>query len=156
MFRDELGNLFPDDLDALRLARAARTLGEFLTERDYRPPALPREALVQTHCHDHAVLRPDADRVLLTAMGMNARYPDSGCCGMAGSFGFESGERYRVSMAAGERVILPEVRRAGPETCVIANGFSCREQITQATGRRPWHLAEAIRLAIHEEKGKYP
>ncbi|WP_225732009.1 MULTISPECIES: FAD-binding and (Fe-S)-binding domain-containing protein [unclassified Nocardia] len=153
VFRDELRNLFPDDLDAHRVANATRTLGEYLVEHGYHPPRLAREALVQTHCHDHAVLRPDADRELLAAMGISARYPDSGCCGMAGSFGFERGERYRVSIAAAQRVILPQVRQADPETLLIANGFSCREQIAQATGRQPLHLAQAIQLAIDDEKG---
>jgi Fe-S oxidoreductase len=77
---------------------------------------------------------------------------DSGCCGMAGSFGFEE-EHYEVSMKCGERVLLPAVRRADEDTLIIANGFSCREQIAQATGRQALHLAEVIRIAMQEEGG---
>lgn len=72
---------------------------------------------------------------------------DSGCCGMAGAFGFERGERCDVSLQCGERVLLPEVRRASAETLIIADGFSCREQIAQATGREALHLAEILRMA---------
>ena len=149
VFRDELTNLFPGDEDAHRLAGSAVTLGEFLAGTDYRPPPLRRDALVQTHCHDAAVLDPTGDDTLFEAMGLRVDHPDSGCCGMAGSFGYERGERHRVSVAAGERVILPAVRAADPDTVIVADGFSCREQITQLTERRPMHLAELLWLA-HE------
>jgi hypothetical protein len=89
----------------------------------------------------------ESERALLARMGLQAEYPDSGCCGMAGSFGYEPGRRYQVSQACGERVILPAVRRAAPDTLIIADGFSCREQIAQATGRRPVHLAQVLKLA---------
>jgi Fe-S oxidoreductase len=110
---------------------------------------LRRDALVQTHCHDTAVLDPAAGHRLLSDMGLRVAHPDSGCCGMAGSFGYEQGERHRVSVAAGERVILPAVRAADPETIIVADGFSCREQIAQLAGRRPLHLAQLLWLA-HE------
>jgi Fe-S oxidoreductase len=146
-FRDELPNMFPADLDARRLASQSRTLGEFLAEGDYAPPSLHRRALVQVHCHQGAVLSYDGERALLERMGLELAVPDSGCCGMAGSFGYEHGQRYEVSQACGERVILPAVRAAPPDTLIIADGFSCREQIAQATGRRPVHLAQVLRLA---------
>jgi Fe-S oxidoreductase len=85
-------------------------------------------------------------------MGVETEIPDSGCCGMAGAFGFER-SRYEVSMAIGERVLLPEVRKAAPETLLVADGFSCREQISQGTGRRALHLAEVIRRAMEESAG---
>jgi Fe-S oxidoreductase len=151
VFRDELTNLFPDDEDAHRLAAATVTLSELLVRGDFRPPPWHRAALVQTHCHEGAVLDPSGTDTLLRAMGVRVDRPDSGCCGMAGSFGFEDGEKHRVSLAAGERVLLPAVRAADPDTLIIADGFSCREQITQCTGRHPMHLAQVLRQANERE-----
>ena len=88
-----------------------------------------------------------ADRTILERMGLDFEILDSGCCGMAGAFGFER-DHYEVSIACGERVLLPRVREAGPETLVLADGFSCREQIAQVTGRRARHLAEALAAAL--------
>src|SRR6185312_11319387 len=112
-----------DDLDARRLRDQAVTLAEFLAARDYQPPALTGTALVQVHCHQGAVLTFDSERALLQEMGLELEVPDSGCCGLAGSFGFERGEHYDVSMAAGERVILPAVRDAGQRQLILADGF---------------------------------
>ena len=83
---------------------------------------------------------------LLRKMGAELHSIDSGCCGMAGPFGFER-EKYSIAQASGERVLLPAVRQASPETLIISDGFSCREQIFQSTGRHALHLAEAIQLA---------
>ena len=85
---------------------------------------------------------------LIRQMGIALEAPDSGCCGMAGSFGFERGDHYDVSIKCGERVLLPLVREAASETLIIADGFSCREQIRQGTGRQALHLAEVLRMAI--------
>jgi hypothetical protein len=127
-------------------------------ERERFP--LPRahgRAVFQGHCHHHAVMGLDAELAVLARLGLAVERPDSGCCGMAGSFGFERGERHRVSVAAGERGILPAVRAAAKETLVLADGFSCREQIAQGTDRRALHLAEAIRLASAGRLGEaYP
>ena len=98
------------------------------------------------HCHQGAVLTFDSERALLQEMGLELEMPDSGCCGLAGSFGFERGEHYDVSMAAGERVILPAVRDAGQRQLILADGFSCREQIRHGTGRQPLHLAQVLQL----------
>jgi Fe-S oxidoreductase len=146
VFRDELVNLFPDNLDARRLSQVSVTLGEYLAGLpDYEPPRLDgRTALVQVHCHHGAVMKFDAERALLERTGLNLEVPSSGCCGMAGSFGFERGEKYKVSVACAERVILPAVRNAVPDTLIVADGFSCREQIEQGTGRRPVHLAQLL------------
>jgi hypothetical protein len=84
-------------------------------------------------------------------MGMNFKILDSGCCGMAGGFGFEK-NHYDISMKAGERILLPAVREADPATVIIANGFSCREQIKQGTGRIAMHLSQIISAALAEEK----
>jgi hypothetical protein len=88
---------------------------------------------------------------LLKAMGLELEVPEEGCCGMAGSFGFERGEHYKVSVACGERALLPAVRKANPETLVIANGFSCQEQIEQTTQRHALHLAQVIQMAMHAD-----
>jgi Fe-S oxidoreductase len=138
-----------DLLGANPLARQARssvlTLGELIADRasDWQPPQLGGEALVQVHCHQHAVMGFDADRALLSAAGVKAVVPDSGCCGLAGNFGFEQGH-YELSQAVGERVILPAVREASTGTAVVADGFSCRTQIGQGTHRRAQHLAELL------------
>ena len=84
---------------------------------------------------------------LLRRMGADVQSPDAGCCGMAGAFGFEA-EKYAVSQAVGERVLLPAVRQADADTLIVSDGFSCREQIRQATGRHAIHLADALDLAL--------
>jgi hypothetical protein len=89
---------------------------------------------------------------VLQRLGLDYELLDSGCCGMAGAFGFERGEHYGVSVKAGERVLLPAVRAADDETLLIANGFSCREQIAQRSERRALHLAEVVQLALRQEK----
>jgi FAD/FMN-containing dehydrogenase/Fe-S oxidoreductase len=155
VFRDEMPNLFPDDEDAKRLSGRTYILSELLEEHTdgYRPPRLERKAVVHGHCHHNAVIRMTAEAKLLSRMGLDFEILDAGCCGMAGSFGFEKGH-YDVSLACGERVLLPAVREADPGTLVITNGFSCRQQIEQATGRQALHLAEVIRMALQAEDGR--
>jgi Fe-S oxidoreductase len=147
-FRDELHGMFPDDPVARRLEEQTYSLAEFLCERapDYEPPRMERKAILHGHCHQKALWGVDRDRALLGRMGMDVEVPDTGCCGMAGSFGFEA-DKFDVSIAVGERVLLPAVRTAGRDTVVVADGFSCREQVIQTTGRRPLHLAEVLYLA---------
>ncbi|MBW3562595.1 MAG: FAD-binding oxidoreductase [Actinobacteria bacterium] len=157
VFRDELIQMKPDDPDARRIADATHTLGGFLTTRaDYEFPTLDRRAIVHGHCHHKGVLGLDDLGAALDAMDLRWHELDAGCCGLAGSFGFEAGERYEVSVAAGERKLLPAVRDADRDTLVIADGFSCRTQIQQlqqrnGTGdsgqRRALHLAQVIRMA---------
>ena len=143
----------PDLLAGDRLASAAAastyTLAEALARfaPDWQPPRVGGAALVQTHCHQHAVMGFDPDRALLAAAGIDAEVPDSGCCGLAGNFGFETGH-YEVSAAVGERVLLPAVRGAAESTAIIADGFSCRTQIAQQTTRRAAHLAEILAAAL--------
>jgi Fe-S oxidoreductase len=152
VFRDELVNMLPHDEDAKRLRAQSYVLSEFLTRKapDYRPPQLRRKALVQPHCHHHAVMGFDAEKDLLTAMGLQVEIPDAGCCGMAGSFGYEAGERYQVSTKAGERVLLPAVRAATRDTLIVADGFSCRGQIASGSDRTGLHLAQVIAMAIRD------
>jgi FAD/FMN-containing dehydrogenase/Fe-S oxidoreductase len=158
VFRDELVELFPDDDDAHRLSAQTFLLAELLERTPgYEPPRLTCAALVQGHCHQKSVLGGmDAEERLLRRMGVSATVPDSGCCGMAGAFGFERAH-YDVSLACGERVLLPAVRAAPPETAILADGFSCAEQIAQTTGRRAIHLAQLLLLAQHTEaRGALP
>jgi FAD/FMN-containing dehydrogenase/Fe-S oxidoreductase len=152
VFRDELVNMLPGDLDAQRLKAQSYVLSEFLADHapGWTPPQLHRKGLVQPHCHHHAVMGFDAETKVLKSMGLDVEMPDAGCCGMAGSFGYEAGERYRVSMAAGERKLLPSIRAAAEDTLVIADGFSCRGQIKGGTPRRGLHLAQVLQLAFTE------
>jgi Fe-S oxidoreductase len=152
VFRDELRNLFPGDDLAMRLRAQTFLLTEFLEHHApaFRPPQLPRNVLLHGHCHHRAVLRWSDEESLLRKMGANLETVDSGCCGMAGPFGFEKG-KYQISQAVGERVLLPAVRRASSDTLIVSDGFSCREQILHATGRQALHLAEVIRLALNSE-----
>lgn len=152
VFVDELRNLWPDREDVRALAEHTKPLARFLRDAHYAPPPLDRQAIVQGHCHQKAVLGMSEEKDLLGEMGVDARELDSGCCGMAGSFGYERGEKYDVSLACGERVLLPEVRAAKTSTFVVANGFSCREQIAQETDRHALHLAEVIQLARETQR----
>ncbi|HEX5464934.1 MAG TPA: FAD-binding and (Fe-S)-binding domain-containing protein [Burkholderiales bacterium] len=149
-FRDELVNLFPGNENAMRLSRQTFTLSEFLQKIDYRPPPLTRHALVHGHCHHKAIMHMDADKALFGRLGLDYEILDSGCCGMAGSFGFEKG-KYDLSLKIGERVLLPAVRQASGDTLIIADGFSCREQIIQTTSRTPLHLAQVLQMALHPQ-----
>jgi Fe-S oxidoreductase len=146
VFKDELRKMRPHDEDAKRLAKQTYHLAEFLQEQDYRPPPLMRKAVLHEHCHQHATGGIDADRKLLETMGVEVEVPDSGCCGMAGAWGYERGH-YDVSMACGERVLLPKVRETPADALVVTAGFSCRSQIEQATDRRALHIAQVIQLA---------
>lgn len=146
VFRSDGVDLLPGDEDMRRLSMQTRTLAELLQERapDWEPPQLDVQAIVQTHCHQHAVIGFDADLALMRSAGIDAEKLGSGCCGLAGNFGFEDGH-YGVSRAAGERVLLPRVREADADTVVLADGFSCRTQIEQCdTGRTAMHLAELL------------
>ncbi len=149
VFRDELPNLFPHDEDAKRLAKQSFLLSEFLTEHveGWEPPRLHRQALVQRHCHHQAVMGFDPEQRILEKIGLDCRILDSGCCGLAGSFGFEAGAKYEVSMRAGERVLFPAIREAPADALIVADGFSCRTQIEHGTGHKALHLAQVIRLA---------
>jgi Fe-S oxidoreductase len=157
VFRDELTNLFPGDEDAKRLCQQTFLLSEFLNRKvpDFQPPKLKRKAIVHGHCHHKAVMKMDDERAMLDKVGLEARLLDSGCCGMAGSFGFERGH-YDVSVAVGELVLLPEVRNAADDELIVANGFSCREQIAQLTSRRAMHLAEVIQMAYRQQPDGAP
>jgi FAD/FMN-containing dehydrogenase/Fe-S oxidoreductase len=150
VFRDELRNLFPNHPEGARLSGQIFLLSEFLERHaaDYQPPRLARKVLLHGHCHQKALMKMTHAESLLRKMGAEVQSLDAGCCGMAGPFGFER-EKYAIAQASGERALLPAVRQASPDTLIISDGFSCREQIFQSTGRRALHLAEAIVLATN-------
>jgi Fe-S oxidoreductase len=152
VFRDELCGLFPSDARAGRLRRQTFLLSEFLERHapDFTPPRLVRPVLLHGHCHHKALMKMTDEESLLKKMGATISAPDAGCCGMAGPFGFDAG-KFDVSMAIGERVLLPAVRQAPADGLIVSDGFSCREQIRHATGRRALHLAEAIQLAMETD-----
>ncbi|WP_119459421.1 FAD-binding and (Fe-S)-binding domain-containing protein [Rhodospirillaceae bacterium SYSU D60014] len=154
-FRDELPNLFPRDDRAKRLCAQSFMLSEFLErEVGYEPPKLERKALVHAHCNQHSVLGMADEKRMLSKLGLDYAVLESGCCGMAGSFGFEA-DHYDVSMKAGERMLLPVVRAADGDCLVITNGYSCREQIDQCTGRQALHSAEVLQMALrHAGEGQ--
>ncbi|MGE5205304.1 MAG: FAD-binding and (Fe-S)-binding domain-containing protein [Chlamydiota bacterium] len=148
VFRDELNGLRPDSPQAHRLMEQTFTLAEFLQKQaaNYHPPKLKRKAVLHGHCHHKAIMRLDCDQEVLKKMELEFEELASGCCGMAGSFGYEK-DKYEVSKKAGERVLLPAVRKAGLSTIIMADGFSCKEQIEQETGRHALHTAEVLALA---------
>jgi FAD/FMN-containing dehydrogenase/Fe-S oxidoreductase len=155
VFRSDAADLLGSD-DARLLAKRTRTLAEVLTEAGWQPPArtvLGRQtAIAQVHCHQHAIMGFDADAELLKACGVEVDVLDSGCCGLAGNFGFEAGH-YDVSVACAEHGLWPAVRDARAETAVLADGFSCRIQIQAGhLGRDGIHLAQLLAGLITDER----
>ena len=152
VFRDELHNLFPTNERATRLRNQTFLLSEFLLNHapDYLPPSLSRKVILHGHCHHKALMKISDEESLLRKMGVELQSLDSGCCGMAGPFGFQK-DKFEISQAIGERVLLPAVRRAASDTLIVADGFSCREQILQGTGRSAMHLAEVLKMALDRQ-----
>jgi FAD/FMN-containing dehydrogenase/Fe-S oxidoreductase len=147
VFKDELRRMLPHDNDAARLASNAYHFPEFFTTFGIDPPHLGGEAVLWGHCHHRATGGMEPEQQLLEQMGLSVNSVSGGCCGLAGSWGFESG-KYQISMDCGEHALLPAVRGASPDTLVVADGFSCKTQIADAgTGRRALHTAEVMRLA---------
>jgi Fe-S oxidoreductase len=159
VFRSDAPELFPTHLDVQRLRHQTVTLAELLLDHSpgWQPPRLDRHALAQVHCHQHAVMGFDRDRELLRRAGVDVDVLESGCCGLAGNFGFERGH-YDVSMACAERALLPAVRDAAPDDVILADGFSCRTQIEQGDsgGRGAVHLAELLAGALGSPRRERP
>ena len=155
VFRDEMTEILWGNVDASRLKKQVFSLGEFLEKKagDYRPPAVPRKVYVHGHCHQKSAGKMKEEQHLIRKMGAEYREIDSGCCGMAGAFGYEAGTHYDVSMACAERALLPAVRAAEQDALIVSDGFSCREQIQQTTGRQALHLAQVVRIGIGERDG---
>src|SRR5437667_238745 len=152
VFRDELKTMFPESATAKRLAENVFTLSELLEKKvpGYMPPKMNREAIVQGHCHHKAIMRMKEEKSVMEKMDLQYELLESGCCGMAGSFGYEK-DKYEVSVACGERALLPAVRKAGLSTIIVADGFSCKEQIAQQTNRDALHLAEVLEMGLRPD-----
>jgi len=149
VFRDELTKLLPHDEDAKRLARQTFHLAEFLCGHGdgYDAPPLSGRILLHGHCHARATGGFEHERRLLEQTGAAVDVPDSGCCGMAGAWGYERAH-LEVSRACAERALLPAVRDAAPGMPIVASGFSCRSQIEQlGPGRKAVHVAELLDAA---------
>jgi Fe-S oxidoreductase len=151
VFRDEMVNLFPHDEDARRLAQQTYLLSEFLEQKasNWQIPQLHRKAIVHGHCHHKAIMKMTAEQKVLDRLGLDYELLDTGCCGMAGSFGFEE-DKFDISQAVGELAFLPKIREASPDELIIANGFSCLTQIEDLTERQGLHLAQVLQMAINE------
>ena len=147
VFRDDMHGLMPDSKPAQKLTQQTFTLAEFLEKNGCPVPHLARQAIVHGHCHHKAIMRLKEEKQVMQTMGLEYRLLESGCCGMAGAFGYEK-EHYDISLAVGERVLLPEVRQAQESTLIIADGFSCQSQIEQQTGRQALHLAEVMAMGL--------
>ena len=152
VFRDELVNLFPHDQRAQALSRQTFLLSEFLEihAKDFPLTGLDRKALLHGHCHHKSIMKMTSEEAVLRRLGIDFQSPAPGCCGMAGSFGFERDkDKYDISIAIGELELMPAVRRAPADWLIIADGFSCREQIAQGSPRHALHLAEVIHMALN-------
>jgi Fe-S oxidoreductase len=145
VFRDEAPNLMADDPRTANLRQQTLLLSEFLARHapEYRPPQKDRDMLVHLHCHHRASFNMNDEVAVLKATGGRVKVLDSGCCGMAGPFGFEA-KSFAVSQTLGERVLLPAIRAAARDTIIVTDGFSCREQIAQNSDRRAVHVAEVL------------
>lgn len=161
VFRDELIRMFPNDQDAQRLAKASFHWAEFFEKHNIPVPKLEGEAVMWGHCHHKATggVEPEL-KLLKEGMGLDASEAKGGCCGLAGSWGFEEG-RYDISMQCGEIGWLPTARNASKSTLLVANGFSCKTQLEQSgAGREALHVAEVMsiarKLASGRVRGSYP
>jgi FAD/FMN-containing dehydrogenase/Fe-S oxidoreductase len=147
VFKDELPELFPNDPRAERLSRQIFLLSDWLADQapEFTAGRLAgAQILVHGHCHHKAVFGgPASEIALLRKAGANVELIEAGCCGMAGPFGFEAG-KFEVSKTIANQGLLPAVQSAGPATILVADGFSCREQIAQLSHRQAVHFAEVL------------
>ena len=157
VFRDDAPDLLPHNERVQKLGKQTYLLSEFLEKfaPDWHPAQWPVEVIVQGHCHHKALMKMNAEEAVLRRMGANVTVLDSGCCGMAGPFGFED-DKYDVSQILANRVLVPAVRAASSQTAIVADGFSCREAIRQNTDRHGIHLAELLDLATRRERDTAP
>ena len=156
VFHDELINLFPTDEAAKKLQKQIILFPDFLESVGYRPAQqnpqlLGKKAIIHGHCHHKALWSISPEEQLLREAGLEPHVLDSGCCGLAGSFGYEA-EHYDISMKIGERVLFPSVRVAAPDTVIVADGFSCRQQISHGTPRHAMHLAEVLQIGLRPSR----
>jgi Fe-S oxidoreductase len=161
VFRSDMHELFPDDQDANRLKDHVVTFAELLTQHTegWQPPRAAGEvkALAQVHCHQHAIMGWDADQQLLESAGVDVEHLESGCCGLAGNFGFTAGHG-EVSRALAEQTLLPRLREAGDDVVTLADGFSCRTQIhdLDSGGHEGRHIAELLADLLRANPASHP
>jgi Fe-S oxidoreductase len=152
VFHDELINLFPEDEAAQKLRKQIVLFPDFLASVGYRPAKnnpllMGNKAVIHGHCHHKALWSLSPEEKLLSEAGLRPQVLDSGCCGLVGSFGYEA-KHYDISRKIGERVLFPSVRSASPDTIIVADGFSCRQQISHGTPRRAMQLAEVLQMGL--------
>ncbi|MDD7813395.1 FAD-linked oxidase C-terminal domain-containing protein [Mycobacterium sp. CSUR Q5927] len=146
VFKDELPKLLPYDDDAERLVRNSYHFAEFFAKFDIEVPQTSgMRALLWGHCHQRATGGVSADQQVLQKMGVDVEPVSGGCCGLAGSFGFEEG-KYQISMDCGEQALFPAIRR-NPGATVVANGFSCQTQLSDARAASALHLGQLMAMA---------
>lgn len=145
VFRDELPMMLPADRNAQRLSKQVFTLSQILEQRapGFVMPYTDKAIRVQSHCHHKAVLGTEAEKSVLAKLSDDAELMPTGCCGMAGAFGFHR-ENFNVSKKVAEGALLPNLSGMSPDTIVLADGFSCRTQIGHFSDHRAIHLAELI------------
>ena len=148
VFREEMPQLIPLDRDAQRLNQNSLLLSEFIEQEKIKVPVINRKAILHGHCHEKAVLNIDATRSVLHRMGIDFSEPQEGCCGMAGSFGFEA-KHYIWSEKIGDLKLIPAIKEANRDILIIADGFSCRTQIHDGTKRTGLHLSEVIAQSLN-------
>ncbi|WP_250462496.1 FAD-binding oxidoreductase [Caballeronia sp. GAFFF2] len=147
VFRDELVKQLPDDPLAHQLARQTFMFSDFVADADFDWPTLDADVLLHGHCHQKALFGMKKETALLGRLGVRWKLLDTGCCGMAGSFGFNA-DHYELSMKIGEDKLLPLVRAAQQDTLIVTNGFSCREQIAHGAQRHTLHVAQLLQRAL--------
>ncbi len=149
VFHEEMRELFSGNEQAMRLRRQSFLLPDFLCSQDalhhLRP--LSGKALVHVHCHHRAIQKTAGEEQALRAHGVDHTLLDSGCCGMARSFGFLPAKQ-SVSNACAQRTLIPEILARGDQTMVMADGFSCRQQIQHHAGVVPLHISQLLARAL--------
>ncbi len=147
MFKDDLPKIWPHDQDLMRIVNLCSMLSEFIVKEDFALPWIGGKAVLHNHCNQKAVLDAKAVHRVLSRMGIEYEEPQKGCCGMAGSFGYVKAHN-EISLKLAEQHLLPAVRRAEPETFILAEAFSCRTQIKDGSTREPIHTAQLIEQAF--------
>ena len=150
VFKDELLKQLPDHALAKKLSAQTFLFSDFVARQPFDWPTLAADVIVHGHCHQKALFGMQGDTALLNKLGVKWKLLDTGCCGMAGSFGFNA-EHHALSEKIGEDKLFPAVREAtaaNAGTIVLTNGFSCREQIEQGTGRHAMHIAQLAQRAL--------
>ncbi|PQV44166.1 hypothetical protein B0G83_12764 [Paraburkholderia sp. BL21I4N1] len=155
VFKDELLKQLPQDDIARKLSAQTHLLSDFLAETEFQWPTLDADVIVHGHCHQKSLFGMNGETALLDKLGLRWKLLDTGCCGMAGSFGFNN-EHYDLSMKVAEDKLLPLLRAAPPDALIMTNDFSCREQIEQGVKRPVLHIAELALRALRSGHGGRP